>query len=215
MTQPAGKGTLYIVSAPSGAGKTSLVAAMLARDPALCVSVSHTTRPMRPGEQDGINYHFTEREVFTSMINKSAFLEHAEVFGNYYGTSQHWVEETLEQGRDVILEIDWQGAVQVRRLLPDCVSIFIVPPSPESLRERLTGRGQDAPEVIERRLREAADECSHALEFDYLVVNDQFDQALGDLLSIVRAQRLRVEPQEVRHADLLSALVSGGFAYTN
>ncbi|MDG5499810.1 guanylate kinase [Marinobacter sp. BGYM27] len=215
MTQPAGKGTLYIVSAPSGAGKTSLVAAMLARDPALCVSVSHTTRPMRPGEQDGINYHFIERDVFESMINDNAFLEHAEVFGNFYGTSQRWVEETLEQGRDVILEIDWQGAVQVRRLLPECVSIFIVPPSPESLRERLTGRGQDAPEVIERRLREAADECSHALEFDYLVVNDRFDQALGDLLSIVVAQRLRVEPQEVRHADLLSALVSGGFAYTN
>lgn len=215
MSEPVDKGTLFVISAPSGAGKTSLVAAMLERDPILCVSVSHTTRPMRPGEQDGVNYHFVERETFQGMIGQDDFLEHAEVFGNFYGTSQRWVEETLSQGKDVILEIDWQGAVQVRRLIPNCVGIFIVPPSPDSLRARLTGRGQDADDVIERRLREAAEECSHALEFDYLVVNDQFDVALEELLSIVRTQRLSVERQEVRHADLLAALVSGGTAYTN
>ncbi|WP_111498059.1 guanylate kinase [Marinobacter bohaiensis] len=215
MSQVAEKGTLYVISAPSGAGKTSLVAEMLARDSKLGVSVSHTTRPMRPGEQDGVNYHFTSRDEFEAMIGRDDFLEHADVFGNYYGTSQVWVEETLDKGQDVILEIDWQGAVQVRRQLPDCVSIFIVPPSPEALRDRLTGRGQDEPAVIERRLREAAEECSHALEFDYLVVNDAFEVALEELLSIVRTQRLRVENQERRHADLLAALVSGGSAYTN
>ncbi|TBW52224.1 guanylate kinase [Marinobacter halodurans] len=215
MSQAAEKGTLYVISAPSGAGKTSLVAEMLARDERLRVSVSHTTRPMRPGEQDGVNYHFVQREDFEAMIGRNEFLEHANVFGNYYGTSQVWVEETLAKGEDVILEIDWQGAVQVRRLMPECVSIFIVPPSPETLRQRLTGRGQDAPEVIERRLQEAADECSHALEFDYLVVNDDFEVALEELLSIVRTQRLRVEAQEQRHADLLADLVAGGSAYTN
>ncbi|ROT93614.1 guanylate kinase [Marinobacter sp. R17] len=215
MSQAAEKGTLYVISAPSGAGKTSLVAEMLTRDARLRVSVSHTTRPMREGEQDGVNYHFVGRDEFESMIGRDEFLEHANVFGNYYGTSQVWVEETLLKGEDVILEIDWQGAVQVRRLLPDCVSIFIVPPSPETLRQRLTGRGQDAPEVIERRLQEAADECSHALEFDYLVVNDDFEVALEELLSIVRTQRLRVEAQEQRHADLLADLVAGGSAYTN
>lgn len=215
MNQAVEKGTLYVISAPSGAGKTSLVAEMLARDSRLGVSVSHTTRPMRPGEQDGVNYHFVSRDVFESMIGRDQFLEHADVFGNYYGTSQLWVEETLAKGQDVILEIDWQGAVQVRRLLPECVNIFIVPPSPETLRARLTGRGQDAEDVIERRLREAAEECSHALEFDYLVVNDEFEVAVEELLSIVRTQRLRVEAQEVRHADLLAALVSGGSAYTN
>lgn len=215
MNQAVEKGTLYVISAPSGAGKTSLVAEMLSRDSRLGVSVSHTTRPTRPGEQDGVNYHFVSRDVFEVMIRQDQFLEFADVFGNYYGTSQVWVEETLSKGRDVILEIDWQGAVQVRRQLPECVSIFIVPPSPEALRARLTSRGQDAAEVIEHRLREAAEECSHALEFDYLVVNDDFDSALEELLSIVRTQRLRVEFQEVRHSDLLTALVSSGSAYTN
>lgn len=210
MTQAIEKGTLYVISAPSGAGKTSLVAAMLGRDPLLGVSISHTTRTMRPGEQDGVNYHFVGRPEFEAMIQRDEFLEHADVFGNYYGTSQAWVAETLAAGRDVILEIDWQGAVQVRRLMPECVGIFIVPPSPEVLRARLTGRGTDAPEVVERRLREAGDECSHALEFDYLVINDDFETALGDLLAIVECQRLRVEAQEIRHADLLERLVSGG-----
>lgn len=208
MSQPVEKGTLYVISAPSGAGKTSLVGEMIKADERLGVSVSHTTRPMRQGEQDGVNYHFVSREAFEAMILQDQFLEHADVFGNYYGTSQVWVEQTLAQGRDVILEIDWQGAMQVRRLLPDCVSIFIVPPSAAVLRERLTGRGTDAPEVVERRLSEAAEECRHALEFDYLVVNDDFSEALGQLLSIVTTQRLRMDRQERRHASLLSELMA-------
>ena len=146
------------------------------------------------------------REAFEAMISRGDFLEHADVFGNYYGTSQVWVKQTLATGQDVILEIDWQGAEQVRHLMPDCVSIFIVPPSPEALKDRLTGRGTDAPEVVARRLNEAADECSHAVEFDYLVVNDDFDTALDDLLAIVRCHRLRMQAQQVRHSGLLVRL---------
>lgn len=202
------KGTLYIISAPSGAGKTSLVAEMLRRDPVLGLSVSHTTRPVRPGEQDGVNYHFVSRDAFEAMIAQNDFLEYADVFGNYYGTSQRWVEQALARGEDVILEIDWQGAAQVRRLMPACVGIFILPPSPEELRRRLTGRGTDADDVIERRLQEAAEECSHAQEFDYLVVNDQFEVALEELLAIVRAQRLRTEVQQQRHETLLVRLAN-------
>lgn len=209
MSQAAEQGTLYVISAPSGAGKTSLVAAMLEQDAQLCVSVSHTTRPMRAGEQDGVNYHFVSRDEFEAMIAQGDFLEHADVFGNYYGTSQVWVNQTLASGKDVILEIDWQGAEQIRRLMPGCVSIFIVPPSQEALQERLTGRATDAPEVVERRLKEASEECSHALEFNYLVVNDDFGLALGDLLAIVRSQRLRMQTQQVRHSGLLARL-SGG-----
>ncbi|SFM37716.1 guanylate kinase [Marinobacter pelagius] len=206
MSQAGEQGTLFVISAPSGAGKTSLVAEMLKNDAKLGVSISHTTRPMREGEQDGVNYHFVSRDEFEAMIARGDFLEHADVFGNYYGTSQVWVRETLARGEDVILEIDWQGAEQVRRLIPECVSIFIVPPSAEVLRERLTGRGTDAPDVVERRLREATEECSHALEFDYLVVNDDFQVALADLLAIVRSQRLRMQVQQVRHRDLLAGL---------
>lgn len=206
MSQAVEQGTLYVISAPSGAGKTSLVAEMLRNDEKLGVSVSHTTRPMREGEQHGVNYHFVSRDEFEAMIGRGDFLEHADVFGNYYGTSQVWVRETLAKGRDVILEIDWQGAEQVRRLIPECVGIFIVPPSPEVLRERLTGRGTDAPEVVDRRLREAAEECSHAVEFDYLVVNDDFGAALQDLLAIVRGQRLRIAAQQVRYSNLLARL---------
>ncbi|MBN7768499.1 guanylate kinase [Marinobacter daepoensis] len=202
------QGTLFVISAPSGAGKTSLVAEMLRQDGRLGVSVSHTTRGMRDGERDGVNYHFVSRDSFESMIAAGDFLEHAEVFGNYYGTSQTWVRETLSQGQDVILEIDWQGAEQVRRLIPECVSIFIVPPSAEILRERLVGRGTDAPEVIERRLSEAEEECRHAVAFDYLVVNDVFATAQEDLLAIVRAQRLRMAQQQVRHGGLLESLSS-------
>ncbi|MBD3640495.1 MAG: guanylate kinase [Marinobacter sp.] len=206
MSQAGEQGTLFVISAPSGAGKTSLVAQMLKNDAKLGVSISHTTRPMREGEQDGVNYHFVSRDEFESMIARGDFLEHADVFGNYYGTSQVWVRETLARGEDVILEIDWQGAEQVRRLIPECVSIFIVPPSAEALRERLTGRGTDAADVVERRLTEATEECSHALEFDYLVVNDQFDVALADLLAIVRTQRLSMQVQQVRHRELLAGL---------
>ena len=206
MSQAGETGTLFVVSAPSGAGKTSLVAEMLHADQKLGVSVSHTTRPMREGEKDGINYHFVSRAEFEAMIGRGDFLEHADVFGNYYGTSQVWVREMLSRGRDVILEIDWQGAAQVRRLVPECISVFIVPPSAEVLRDRLVGRGTDAPEVVERRLTEAQEECRHAAEFDYLVVNDDFHDALGDLLAIVRSQRLRIVVQQARHRHLLSTL---------
>lgn len=210
MSQSVEKGTLYVISAPSGAGKTSLVGEMIKADARLGVSISHTTRPMRPGEQDGVNYHFVSRDEFEAMILRNEFLEHADVFGNYYGTSQVWVESTLARGQDVILEIDWQGAAQVRRLSPDCVSIFIVPPSAAVLRSRLTGRGTDAPDVVERRLAEATEECRHALEFDYLVVNDDFSEAFDQLMSIVHSQRLRMEYQQKRHAALLSELMSSG-----
>lgn len=206
MSQAGETGTLFVVSAPSGAGKTSLVAEMLHADQKLGVSVSHTTRPMREGEKDGINYHFVSRDEFEAMIGRGDFLEHADVFGNYYGTSQVWVREMLGRGRDVILEIDWQGAAQVRRLVPECISVFIVPPSAEVLRDRLVGRGTDAPEVVELRLTEAREECRHAAEFDYLVVNDDFHDALGDLLAIVRSQRLQMVVQQARHRHLLSAL---------
>lgn len=210
MSQAGETGTLFVISAPSGAGKTSLVAEMLHADHKLGVSVSHTTRPMREGEKEGVNYHFIGREEFEAMINRGDFLEHADVFGNYYGTSQVWVREMLAGGRDVILEIDWQGAVQVRRLIPECVSVFIVPPSADALRERLVGRGTDLPEVVSRRLKEAREECRHAVEFDYLVVNDDFKEALTDLLSIVRTQRLRMGTQHARHRQLLAGLCSEG-----
>ncbi|WP_404367777.1 guanylate kinase [Marinobacter sp.] len=207
MNQAVEKGTLFVISAPSGAGKTSLVTSLVEKDERLKVSVSHTTRPMRKGEQQGVNYHFVDRETFEAMIGRGEFFEYADVFGNYYGTSQLWVEQTLRSGRDVILEIDWQGAEQVRRLMPDCVGIFIVPPSPEVLQARLLGRGTDSPEVVARRLREAGEECSHAVEFDYLVVNDHFNVALHDLQAIVSAQRLRMDAQQRRHGPLLSQLI--------
>lgn len=210
MSQAGETGTLFVVSAPSGAGKTSLVAEMLRADQKLGVSVSHTTRPMREGENNGVNYHFVSRNEFETMIGRGDFLEHADVFGNYYGTSQVWVREMLASGRDVILEIDWQGAAQVRRLIPECVSVFIVPPSPEILRDRLVGRGTDAPDVVERRLAEAREECSHVGMFDYLVVNDDFREALADLLAIVRSQRLRMIAQQARHRQLLSGLSGAG-----
>lgn len=203
-----GRGTLYIVSAPSGAGKTSLVKALTEADPKVLVSVSHTTRDMRPGEQDGINYNFVSKDVFLEMVKNSDFLEHAEVFGNYYGTSQSWVENTLQAGRDVILEIDWQGAQQVRRLMPEALSIFIVPPSKQALQERLDGRGQDSADVIDGRMQEAASETSHYAEFDYLIVNDQFDEALVDLKSILRARRVRIEAKKEEITSILKDLLS-------
>ena len=183
----ASTGTLYIVSAPSGAGKTSLVKALLDSQANLRVSVSHTTRAMRPGEVDGVNYHFVSREAFTAMLERNEFLEHAQVFDNLYGTSQVWVEQTLAEGFDLILEIDWQGAEQVRRLMPQAKSIFILPPTQEALRHRLTHRGQDSGEIIERRMRDAVSEMAHYVEYDYLVINDDFAHALDDLKAILRA----------------------------
>lgn len=202
------KGTLYVVSAPSGAGKTSLVKAMLEKDSGILVSVSHTTREMRPGEVDGVDYNFVAMDEFNKMIEASAFLEFAEVFTNKYGTSQLWVQEQLDNGKDVILEIDWQGAQQIRRLMPECLSVFIVPPSKEALRERLNNRGQDSEEVIEHRMSEAVSEMSHYGEYDYLVVNDDFDTALNDLHSIFVAQRLKLVNQQDRQSQLLTSLLS-------
>lgn len=203
------RGNLFIVSAPSGAGKTSLVAALMERLSDLCTSISHTTRDRRPGEEDGVNYHFTDRDTFLQMVNESRFLEHAEVFGNLYGTSGDWVEDTRRAGQDVILEIDWQGAKQVRRLVPDARSIFILPPSLEVLSERLKGRGQDDEEVIARRLAGAREELSHYPEFDFLVVNDDFQRALEELVAIITSSRLAQESQQARLAPVLKALLGG------
>jgi len=201
-------GTLIIVSAPSGGGKTSLLKALVASDDRIGVSVSHTTRPIRPGEVDGEDYHFIDEEGFVRMIGEGAFLEHARVFDNYYGTAEAAVRERLAQGLDVVLEIDWQGARQVRRRIPEAVSIFILPPDPRVLQERLSARGQDSEEVIARRMRDAKNEMSHYAEYDYLVVNDDFDQALASLRSIVTALRLRQSVQADRLRDQLAALLA-------
>ncbi len=200
-------GILFIVSAPSGAGKTSLLQALLSRDNGLALSVSHTTRSPRPGEVDGVHYHFVSEETFQRMAEEGAFLEQAEVFGNRYGTSEAAVRDQLASGRDVVLEIDWQGARQVRRVFPDAVSIFVAPPSIEALRERLERRGQDAVEVIERRMAQARDELAHYPEYDYLVINDDFEAALEGLHAIVRAERLRTTRVAARHADALGRML--------
>ncbi len=202
------RGTLYTISAPSGAGKTSLVNALLkSQDPLLCVSVSHTTRPKRPGEVDGVNYHFVTQELFLAMREQNAFLESAQVFGNFYGTSQQWVQAQLDKGIDVILEIDWQGADQVRHRISETKSIFILPPSLECLLERLTNRAQDDNETISHRMREAKDEISHYDAADYLVINDDFDSALEDLRAIIRAARLERQQQHQNNQALLAALL--------
>ena len=201
-------GTLFIISAPSGAGKTSLVKALVESTSDICVSVSHTTRQQRPGEQDGINYHFINVDQFKLMLNQSAFLEHADVFGNYYGTSQRWVEQQLANGIDVILEIDWQGAQQVRELMPEANSIFIVPPSKAALQERLEKRGQDDANVISQRMAAAVSEMVHYVEYDYLVINDNFNQALQQLQAIVLASRQHLTKQQIRHQSLLTQLLS-------
>ena len=201
------KGTLYIISAPSGAGKTSLVRELVSNLDDVVVSVSHTTRTMRDGEQDGVDYHFLDKETFLSMVEHSAFLEHARVFDNYYGTSQKHVEQQLLSGKDVILEIDWQGARQVRRLMQESQSVFILPPSREALRERLQNRGQDGEDVIARRMQDAVNEMSHYAEFDYLVVNDDFDLALQELNCIFSTNRLRQMHQERNLEELLIELM--------
>ena len=200
-------GTLYTVSAPSGAGKTSLVNALIKRCGGLQVSVSHTTRPMRPAEKEGVNYHFVSENVFVDMLNRAEFLEHAQVFGNLYGTSRIWLEKQLERGFDVILEIDWQGARQVKLLLPETQSIFILPPSRQALQERLRLRGQDDPGVIEGRMNAAVAEMSHYVESDFLVVNKDFDQALDELQCIVASQRLRTARQQEILPSMLQNLL--------
>lgn len=201
-------GTLYIVAAPSGAGKTSLVNALVADDDALKLSVSYTTRPSRPGEQDGVQYHFVTEDTFAHMVKEQLFLEYAEVFGHHYGTSRQWIADTLEQQQDVILEIDWQGARQVGQIFHHVKPIFILPPSLEVLRQRLEARRQDSMAVIESRMRQAIDEMSHYNEFEYLVVNDNFEQALADLRAIVKSERLKRRYQQYNLAPLLVQLVS-------
>ncbi|ACY82878.1 guanylate kinase [Edwardsiella piscicida] len=204
------QGTLYIVSAPSGAGKSSLIQALLKTQPTYDsrVSVSHTTRASRPGEQHGEHYYFVSVDEFKAMIARDDFLEHAEVFGNYYGTSRQAIEKVLAQGIDVFLDIDWQGARQVRSKMPQARSIFILPPSREELARRLHGRGQDSDDVIAGRMAKAVSEMSHYSEYDYLIINDDFDVALQDLRTIIRAERLRRERQQLRHDALISKLLA-------
>ena len=200
-------GTLYIIAAPSGGGKSSLVNALLESTPNLVVSVSHTTRPMRPGEQCGVHYHFVDQQGFDALLAAGTFLEHARVFDHCYGTSRDWVLERLRQGIDVILEIDWQGAHQVRQALPETVSIFILPPSRAVLERRLRARGQDGDAVIARRMRDAVNEMSHYAEFDFLVLNDDFNTALADLRAILRCRQLRKPAQAEKLKGLLANLL--------
>jgi len=202
------QGTLYIISAPSGAGKSSLVSALLEQTDAIKVSVSHTTRAPRPGEEDGVNYNFVSVDQFKDLIGQEAFLEHAEVFGNFYGTSRIWLEEQLSQGIDIILEIDWQGAQQVRKLMPATQGIFILPPSRDELQKRLDNRGQDSDEIIAGRMAEAVSEMSHYDEYDYVIINDEFEQALVELRSVIIAQRQKLTSQQARHGKLLANLLS-------
>jgi len=201
-------GQFFIVSAPSGTGKSSLVQAWLQQDSRIGLSISHTTRPPRAGEVDGVHYHFVDRETFMAMLGRGEFLESAEIYGNYYGTSQPWIDARMAAGQDVLLEIDWQGAAQVRRLMPQAESIFILPPSIAELRRRLEGRGTDSAEVIERRMAMAREEISHALEADYLVVNDVFETALADLMAIARARRLRMDVQGSAQVDRMTWLLN-------
>ncbi|MES1992474.1 MAG: guanylate kinase [Pseudomonadota bacterium] len=203
-----GGGSLFVIAAPSGAGKTSLVQALMAEVPGLAFSVSHTTRAPRAGEVDGRDYHFVDPATFQHMVAEGAFLEHAEVFGRCYGTSRGAVAERLAAGEDLILEIDWQGAQQVRRVIPACVSVFILPPSREELARRLRGRATDASEVIAHRLALAVEEMRHYAEFDHLVVNDIFDQALAELKAVVRASRCRTPVQTARRGALLAELLA-------
>jgi len=198
------KGNLFVVVAPSGAGKTSLVSALLEQDKNVRLSISFTTRAPRAGESDGVNYHFIDRSKFEGMIAAGDFLEYADVYGNYYGTSRRWIESELSGDHDVLLEIDWQGARQVRKLFPHMVGVFILPPSLEELHRRLQGRGKDAPEAIERRMASAREEISHVLEFEYIIVNERFEAALTDLVSIVRAARVSRAQQSIRLAERLT-----------
>jgi guanylate kinase len=202
------KGNLYIISAPSGAGKTSLVKALLETTAGLSFSVSHTTRSMRPGEVNGRDYHFVDMTSFQAMIDNGEFMEHARVFDNYYGTAYASVEAQLDRGEDVILDIDWQGARQVRSVFDHAIGIFILPPSRDALRERLRGRGQDSDAVIERRMQDAVSESSHYSEYNYLIINNIFKEAVSDLGAIIRARRLLRQAQADRHADLLARLLA-------
>jgi guanylate kinase len=206
--QKTSTGTLYVFSAPSGAGKTTLVKALLEQTGDIGVSVSHTTRSPRVGEFDGKDYNFVHQNQFKALIDQNAFLEHAQVFDNFYGTSQIWVEQELSAGRDVILEIDWQGAKQIRQQMPNMISVFILPPSREELLKRLTGRGTDEQGIIDRRMQDAVSEMSHYSEFDYLIINDDFAKALQELLAVVLARRQRTTVQSQKQQNLLENLLN-------
>ncbi len=201
-------GNLFIVSAPSGAGKTSLVKALLAQDSKISLSVSYTTRAPREGEQEGKDYHFVTREQFQQMIVAGDFLESAEVYGNYYGTSQRWIRQQMDAGKDILLEIDWQGAEQVRRRFERAVGIFILPPSREALLQRLQGRGKDSEQVIAGRMAAVRDDVMHVAEFDYVIINDLLEQALTELQAVVLAARLAGGVQLTRHQELINRLQS-------
>jgi guanylate kinase len=205
---PPASGCLFVLAAPSGGGKTSLVAALLEHEPGIRLSVSYTTRAPRPGETDGVHYHFVDEPRFLALKDKGEFLEHAHVHGHWYATSATWLSDQVAHGHDVLLEIDWQGAAQVRRLMPAAVHIFILPPSLALLRERLEKRGQDSPTVIRRRIDAAREEMRHCGEFDYVIINQEFANAVCDLTAIVRASRLRGSPQLTRHAALLASLLA-------
>lgn len=199
---------LYIIAAPSGAGKTSLVRAVASHIDHLAISVSFTTRPPRPGEIDGVNYHFVSPSVFEQMVKHQDFLEYAEVFGYLYGTSKSWVAKQIQEGKDVILEIDWQGAFQIRELFPNSLSIFILPPSLEVLHDRLRERKQDSEEIIEKRMAEAKSQSAHFGEFDYLIINNDFELAVSQLEMIIRANRLRCEPQRKKNEKLIQEILT-------
>ena len=199
-------GSLFVISAPSGAGKTSLVHALLATNKQIDLSVSYTTRAPREGEVDGVAYHFVSRETFVEMAGRGEFLESAEVYGNFYGTSQSWISQEIGKGRDILLEIDWQGAAQVRRLFPDCISIFILPPSINALEQRLNGRGTDSAEIIARRMEAVREDVAHVAEFDYVIINDNLNEALAQFNAVVLAARLRGTKQLARHQTLINQL---------
>jgi len=199
-------GNLFVVAAPSGGGKTSLTRALLESEPMIRLSVSYTTRPPRPGEIDGVDYRFVTADRFAALKAAGEFLEHARVHGNWYATSATWLEAQIDSGQDVLLEIDWQGALQVRKLVPESVQIFILPPSLASLQQRLVRRGQDDEETIARRLSAARDEMRHCIDFDYVIINQDFASAVADLAAIVRASRLRSAQQCVRYGGLLAQL---------
>ncbi len=200
-------GSLFVISAPSGAGKTSLVHALLATNPQIDLSVSYTTRAPREGEQNGIAYHFVNKDNFAQMAGRGEFLESAEVYGNFYGTSQKWISQENARDRDILLEIDWQGAAQVRRQFPDCISIFILPPSIETLAQRLKGRGKDPDDIIAMRMNTAREDVAHVAEFDYVIINDDLNSALREFNAIVLAARLRGSKQLTRHQDLINQLL--------
>ena len=201
---------LFVVAAPSGGGQTSLVNALLEQDLQVKLSVSHTTRPPRPGERDGVHYHFVDQESFLNLVDQGAFLEHARVFDYYYGTGRMEVERQLEAGFDVLLDIDWQGARQIRESYPSCCGIFIIPPSLDVLRQRLIARGQDSEDVIQRRMRDAQSEISHWSEFDFIIINDVFDEALADMQSIIRHRKLKRPENEVQSREILAELLGTG-----